>query len=97
MFRYNVEETERKHLNLENIVIFHGFDSFYEQVLDIEDWLLYPKVQAEVEETFDDLKKSLESFLSENLAAGLEVKRKKTSKVSKNDDSQHVQLINLEL
>ena len=47
-----------KRLNLENKVIFKGFDSLYEQVLEIEDQLLCPKVQAEAEETFDDLKKS---------------------------------------
>ena len=51
-----------KRLNLENGVIFQGFDSLYEQVLDIEDQLLCPKVQAQAKETFDDLKKSFESF-----------------------------------
>jgi hypothetical protein len=50
-----------KLLNLENVVIFQGFDSLYEQVLEIEDQLLCPKVQAKAEETFDDLKKSFES------------------------------------
>ena len=51
-----------KCLNLEIGVIFHGFDSLYEQVFEIKDQLLYLKVQAEVEETFDDLKKLFESF-----------------------------------
>ena len=51
-----------KRLNLENGVIFQGFYSLYEQVLDIEDQLLCPKVQAQAKETFDDLKKSFESF-----------------------------------
>jgi len=47
---------------LENKVIFQGFNSLYKQVLNIEDQLLYLEVQAEAEETFDDLKKSFESF-----------------------------------
>ena len=66
-----------KRLNLENKVIFKGFDSLYEQVLEIEDQLLCPKVQAEAEETFDDLKKSFESFHSKIRAVGLKTKRKK--------------------
>jgi hypothetical protein len=44
-----------KRLNLENGVMFQGFDSLNEQVLEIEDQLLCPKVQTEAEETFDDL------------------------------------------
>ena len=51
------KKSNGKHLNLENGVIFQGFDSLYEQVLKIEDQLLCPKVQTEAEETFDDLKK----------------------------------------
>jgi hypothetical protein len=47
---------------LENKVIFQGFDSFYKEVLNIEDQLFYLEVQTEAEETFDDLKKSFESF-----------------------------------
>jgi hypothetical protein len=47
---------------LENKVIFQGFDFLYKHVLNIEDQLLYLEVQAEVEETFNDLKKSFESF-----------------------------------
>jgi hypothetical protein len=40
----------------------NSFDSLYKQVLNIEDQLLCLEVQAEAEETFDDLKKSFESF-----------------------------------
>jgi hypothetical protein len=66
-----------KRLNVENKVIFHGFDSLYEQVLGIEDQLLCPKVQIKVEETFDDIKKSFESFHSKIRVVGLKAKRKK--------------------
>jgi len=62
---------------LENKVIFQGFDSLYKQVLDIDDQLLYPKVQAEAEETFDDLKKSFESFQNKILTISLKAKHKK--------------------
>jgi hypothetical protein len=51
---------------------------------------------AEAEETFNDLKKSFESFHSKIHVVGLEAKHKKTSKLTPNDDSRHVQLINLE-
>ena len=71
------KKPNKKPLNLENEGIFQGFDSLYEQVLNIEDRLLYPKVQAKLEETFDDLKKSFESFQSEIRAQGLKAKRKK--------------------
>jgi len=84
-----------KRLNLENGVMFQGFDSLYEQVLEIEDQLFCPKVQTEAEETIDDLKKSFESFQSKIRAVSLKDKRKKTSKLTPNDDSQHVQLLNL--
>jgi len=47
---------------LENKVIFQGFDFLYKQVFNIEDQLLCIEVQAEAEETFNDLKKSFESF-----------------------------------
>ena len=39
-----------------------------------------PKVQGEAEETFDDLKKSFESFQSKIRAVGLKAKRKKNFK-----------------
>ena len=65
-----------KRLNLENIVIFQGFDFLYKQVLDVEGQLLCPKVQIEAEKTFDDLKKSFESFQSKIRAVGLKAKRK---------------------
>jgi hypothetical protein len=44
----NIQELN---VGLENKVIFQGFDSFDKQVLDIEDQLLYPEVQAKAEET----------------------------------------------
>ena len=47
------------------------------QVLDIEDQLLYPEVQAEAEQTFNDLKKSFESFQSKIRAVSLKAKCKK--------------------
>jgi hypothetical protein len=37
-------------------VEFHGFESLYKQILDIEDQLLCFNVQTEAEEAFDDLK-----------------------------------------
>jgi hypothetical protein len=43
-------------------VEFHGFESLYKQILDIEDQLLCSNVQTEAEEAFDDLKKSFEEF-----------------------------------
>jgi hypothetical protein len=64
-------------VSLGNGVIFQGFDSLYKQVLDIEDQLFYPKVQAEVEETFNDLKKSFESFQSKIRMVSLKAKAKK--------------------
>jgi hypothetical protein len=62
---------------LENKVIFRGFDSLYKQVLNIEDQLLCLEVQAEAKETFDDLKKSFESFQSKIRTVDLKAKRKK--------------------
>jgi hypothetical protein len=62
---------------LENKVIFQGFDFLYKQVLNIEDHLLCLEVQVEAEETFDDLKKSFESFQSKIRMVGLKAKRKK--------------------
>jgi hypothetical protein len=41
---------------------FHGFESLYKQILDIEDQLLCFNVQIEAEEAFDDLKKLFEEF-----------------------------------
>jgi hypothetical protein len=52
--------TQELNVDLKNGVIFQGFYSLYKQVLNIEDQLLCPEVQAEAEETFDDLKKSFE-------------------------------------
>ena len=71
------KKPNRKSLNLENIVIFWGFDSLYKHVLDIEDHIPSPKVQAKAEETFDDLKKSFESFKSKIRSVSLKAKRKK--------------------
>ena len=70
------KKPNRKCLNLENEVIFHGFDPLYEQVFEIEDQLLYLEVQAEAKETFDDLKKLFESFQSKIRAVGLKAKHK---------------------
>ncbi len=69
--------TQELNVGLENGIIFQGFDSFYRQVLDIEDQLLCPEVQVEAEETFDDLKKSFKSFQSKIQMVGLKAKRKK--------------------
>ena len=85
-----------KRLNLENGVIFRGFDSLSKQVLDIEDQLLCREVQVETKETFDDLKKSFESFLKQDPSGRPQNQTQKTSKLTPNDDSRHVQLINLE-
>ena len=84
-------------LNLGNEVIFHSFDSLYKHVLDIEDQLLCPEVQVEAEETFDKLKKSFESFSEQDPSGRPQNQTQKTSKLTPNDDSRHVQLINLEL
>ncbi len=70
----NIQELN---VGLENEVIFQGFNFFYKQVLDIEDHLFYHEVQAEVEETFYDLKKLFESFQSKIQTVGLKAKRKK--------------------
>ena len=71
------KKPNEKRLNLENKVIFQDFDSPYEQVLNTEDQLLCPKIQAKGEETFDDLKRSFESFQSKIRAVSLKAKRKK--------------------
>jgi hypothetical protein len=63
--------------SLENKVIFQGFNSFYKHVLNIEDQLLCLEVQAEAEETFDDFKKSFESFQSKIQTIDLKAKHKK--------------------
>jgi hypothetical protein len=42
-------------------VEFHGFESLYQQILDIEDQLLYSNIQTEAAEAFDDLKNRLKS------------------------------------
>jgi hypothetical protein len=62
--------------DLGNTVVFKGFESFYKQVVDIEDQLLYSEVREEVEETFDDLRKLFESFQSKVRAVTLKAKRK---------------------
>ncbi len=69
--------TQELNVSLENRVIFQGFDSLYKQVLNIKDQLLCPEVQTKAEETFDDLKKSFESFQSKIQKVGLKAKRKK--------------------
>jgi hypothetical protein len=62
--------------DLGNTVVFKGFESFYKQVVDIEDQLLYSEVREEAEETFDDLIKLFESFQSKVRAVTLKAKRK---------------------
>ena len=47
------------------------------QVLDIEDQLLYPEIQAEAKQTFNDLRKSFESFQSKIRTVDLKAKCKK--------------------
>jgi hypothetical protein len=71
------KKPNEKRLNLKHGVIYQGFDSLYKQVLDIEDQLFCPKVQAEAEETFNDLKNSFESFQRKIRVVGLIAKRKK--------------------
>jgi dihydroorotate dehydrogenase len=58
-------------------VEFHGFESLYEEILDIEDQLLYSNVQTEAEEAFDDFKKSFEEFQAKVRAIVLKARRKK--------------------
>ncbi len=58
-------------------VEFHGFESLYKQILDIEDQLLYSNVQIEAEEAFDDLKKSFEEFQAKVRAVVLKARHKK--------------------
>ncbi len=58
-------------------VEFHGFESLYKQILDIEDQLLYFNVQIKVEETFDNLKKSFEEFQAKVRAVVLRARCKK--------------------
>ncbi len=53
------------------------------------------KIKPKTEETFDDLKKSFESF-SKRSERSASKPNTKTSKLTPNDDSQHVQLINLD-
>jgi hypothetical protein len=48
-----------------------------DNILDVEDQLLCPEVQTEVEETFDNLKKLFETFQSKIRMVGLKAKRKK--------------------
>jgi len=59
-------------------VEFHGFESLYKQILDIEDQLLCSNVQTEAEEAFDDLKKSFQGFQAKVRAVVLKARRKKT-------------------
>jgi hypothetical protein len=49
---------------LENTTTFHGFEALYQRVLDFEEQLLCSQVQAAAGETFDELRKSFESFQS---------------------------------
>jgi hypothetical protein len=73
--------TQELNVGLENGVIFQGFNSFYKQVLNIKDQLLCSEVQAEAEETFDDLKKLFESFKSKIQMVNLKAKCKKLQNI----------------
>ncbi|KAL2630074.1 hypothetical protein R1flu_014760 [Riccia fluitans] len=64
-------------LKLGNIFVFKGFELLYKQVVDREDQLICSEVQAEAEETFDDLRKSFELFQSKVCALNLKAKCKK--------------------
>ncbi len=72
-------------------VEFHGFESLYKQILDIEDQLLCSNIQIEAEKAFDDLKKSFEKFQAKVRAVVLKVvlkaKHKKKPKLAPDDDS----------
>jgi hypothetical protein len=70
---------------LKNKVIFQGFDSLCKQVLNIEDQLLCLEVQIEQEETFNDLKKSFESFQSKIRMVDLKSKCKNLHQMTIND------------
>jgi len=56
----------------------------YKQILDIEDQLLCSNVQIEVEEAFDNLKKSFEEFQAKVRAVVLKARRKKNQNLPKN-------------
>ncbi len=58
-------------------VEFHGFESLYKQILDIEDQLLCSNVQTKVEEAFNDLKKSFEEFQAKVRVVVLKARHKK--------------------
>ncbi len=62
--------------SLGNTIVLKGFESFYKQIVDIEDQLLCFEVREEAEETFDDLRKLFESFQSKVRAVTLKTKRK---------------------
>ena len=92
------KEPNKKCLNLENIVIFQGFDSqykLYKQVLDIEDQLLCPKFKQKQRKHSMTLRNRLNHFTT-RLERSASKPGTKTSKLTPNDDSRHVQLINLE-
>ena len=55
-------DSEERNSSMANPVVFHGFDSLYKSVLDIEDQLLCKEVKTEAGESFDDLQKSFESL-----------------------------------
>ncbi len=62
---------------IEDRVEFHGFESLYKQILNIEDQLLCSNIQTEAEEAFDDLKKSFQEFQAKVRAVVLKAKHKK--------------------
>jgi hypothetical protein len=89
------KEPNGKRLNLGNIVIFQGFDSLCKQVINIEDHLLCPKFKQKQRKHSMTLRSHLNHFRArfEQLASKPNTK---PSKLTPNDDSQHVQSIKLE-
>lgn len=74
--------TKELNAGLKNAVIIQDFASLYQQVLDIEDQLLCLELQTEAYETFDELRKSCESFQGKIRTVGLKAKRKKLQNLS---------------
>ena len=78
-----------KCLNLENGVIFQGFDSLCEQVFEIEDQLLYlngSKFKQKQREYLMTLRNCLNHFIARSERSASKPNAKKTSKLMPNDD-----------
>ena len=61
---------------IENNVIFGGFEHTYNKVLEVEDQLLFPDVQAQAGNDYNELKNSFKLF-QRRLQVTLELKRKR--------------------